>query len=124
MVIADVPAGVDVPADTNIVDEPEPGAAIEAGVKLATAPEGKPEAVKETAELNVPEMAVETVVLALVPCCTDRLDGESETEKSLDGLNWTSRTGCSSMPLGATPVWPCRKSNIPTPVIVTGIFAV
>src|SRR5262249_32280200 len=34
------------------------------------------------------------------------------------------RTGCSSIPFGATPVWPCKKSNIGIPVTVTGIFAV
>jgi hypothetical protein len=28
------------------------------------------------------------------------------------------------MPLGATPVWPCRKSKNPTPVTVTGTLAV
>ena len=39
-------------------------------------------------------------------------------------LNCTSRTACSSIPLGATPVCPCRKSKKPTPVMVTGTFAV
>jgi hypothetical protein len=38
--------------------------------------------------------------------------------------NCTSSTECSSMPLGATPVWPCRKSKKPTPVTVTGTLAV
>jgi len=28
------------------------------------------------------------------------------------------------MPFGATPVCPCKKSNIPTPVTVTGTLAV
>src|SRR5947209_13761270 len=32
----------------------------------------------------------------------------------------TARTGCNSIPFGATPVWPCRKSKNPTPVICTG----
>jgi len=123
-VIVEVPVGVEGLTETAIVDEPEPGAAIESGVKVATAPEGKPEAESETAELNDPDMVVEIVELAAVPCCIDRVDGESETEKSLEGLNCTSKTGCSSIPLGATPVWPCKKSNIPTPVIVTGMFAV
>jgi hypothetical protein len=38
--------------------------------------------------------------------------------------NWTSRTAWSSMPLGATPVCPCRKSKKPTPVTVTETLAV
>src|SRR5713226_9641447 len=29
------------------------------------------------------------------------------------------KTECSSMPFGATPVWPCRRSKKPTPVTVT-----
>src|SRR5437868_4708965 len=33
-------------------------------------------------------------------------------------------TECSSMPLGATPVWPCRRSKKPTPVTVTVSFTV
>src|SRR5437870_485449 len=39
-------------------------------------------------------------------------------------LNCTSSNGCSSMPFGATPVCPCRKSKNPTPVTVTGRLAV
>ncbi len=38
--------------------------------------------------------------------------------------NWISRTAWSSMPLGATPVCPCRKSKKPTPVTVTETLAV
>ena len=34
--------------------------------------------------------------------------------------NWTARTGCSSMALGATPDCPCGKSKKPTPI--TAIF--
>ena len=106
------------------VDEPEPGAAIVDGLKAALTPDGNPDAEREIAELNDPDRVVDTVELPDEPCWIERLDGESETEKSLEPANCTSSTGCSSMPLGATPVWPCRKSNIPTPVIVTGIFAV
>src|SRR5712691_8181433 len=29
------------------------------------------------------------------------------------------KTECRSMPFGATPVWPCRRSKKPTPVTVT-----
>jgi hypothetical protein len=39
---------------------PEPGAAIEAGVKLDVTPDGTPVALKETAELNPPDTATVT----------------------------------------------------------------
>jgi hypothetical protein len=124
IVTVDVPTVADELAVSVKVEEPEPGAAIVEGLKLALTPEGSPEADRDTAELKPPDSVVDTVELPDVPCWIERLDGESETEKSLDPANCTSSTGCSSMPLGATPVWPCRKSNIPTPVIVTGILAV
>ena len=40
------------------VEEPDPGAAIEAGLNAALAPLGRPEALRETALLNPPETAV------------------------------------------------------------------
>ena len=36
-------------------DDPEPGAAIEEGLKLAVTPEGRPDADRETAESKLPE---------------------------------------------------------------------
>jgi len=53
--------------------------------------------------------------------------GDADKAKSgvcVPGLKMTSKTGCSSIPLGATPVCPCRKSNMPTPLIWTGMLAV
>src|SRR5689334_10505848 len=50
-----VPAGVEAPAVMVIVDEPEPGAAIDVGLKLAVAPLGRPLAESDTAALNPPE---------------------------------------------------------------------
>ena len=44
---------------------PEPGAAIDAGLKLDVTPEGTPVADKATAELNPPETAVVTVAYPL-----------------------------------------------------------
>src|SRR5438067_384917 len=40
------------------------------------------------------------------------------------GLNCTSITGWSSIPFGATPVCPCRKSKKPIPRTRTGVFVV
>lgn len=49
------------------VDVPEPGEAIEVGLKLAVTPVGKPVAESETAELNPPEPFVVTVVVPVRP---------------------------------------------------------
>ena len=108
------------------VELPLPGAAIELGLKLAVTPAGKPEALNETAELKPPVVEVEMEVLPEEPWVTDRLVGEAPRVKSavVPGLKTMSSIGWTSIPLGATPVWPCRKSNIPTPVIFTGMFAV
>ena len=40
------------------VDEPEPGAVIEAGLNAAVVPEGSPEALRAMAELKLPEIFV------------------------------------------------------------------
>jgi hypothetical protein len=87
MVTVAVPTVADELAVTVRVEEPEPGAAIDDGLKLAFTPEGRPDAERETDELNDPDVVVETVELPDPPCWTERLDGESETEKSLVGLN-------------------------------------
>ena len=64
------------------VELPLPGAAIEAGLKLAVTPEGNPEADKEIAELNPPLTVVEIELLPEVPCVIDRLAGDALTLKS------------------------------------------
>ena len=50
--------------DTVMVkfDVPEPGAAIEVGLKLPVTPDGKPVADKATAALNPPETVVVTTI--------------------------------------------------------------
>src|SRR5437868_7049493 len=125
MVTVYVPAGVDAPAVIVIVELPDPGAAIELGLKPAVVPVGSPLAPRETAELKPPDTVVLIVELPAVPCGSVSDDGELLIAKSaLDGLKMMSRTGWISMPFGATPVCPRRKSNIPIPLICTGIFAV
>jgi hypothetical protein len=108
------------------VELPVPGAAMEAGLKLAVTPAGMPEAERLTAELNPPLPEVEMVVVAELPWLTAKLVGAALTVKSgpVPGLKTMSSTGCSSIPLGATPVWPWRKSNMPAPVTFTGMLAV
>ena len=63
------------------VEVPLPGAAIDAGAKLAVTPAGKPEAESETAELKPPLIVVEIVELPDVPCTTERLVGDALSEK-------------------------------------------
>jgi hypothetical protein len=125
-VTVEVPVVAVLPAVNVSVELPLPGAAIELGLKLAVTPAGRPEADNATAELKPPLVDVEIVALPEEPWVTDRLAGEADTLKSaaVPGLKTMSSTACSSIPLGATPVCPCRKSNIPTPVTFTGILAV
>lgn len=60
------------------VDDPEPGAAIDDGLKLTVTPEGCPLADNATAELNPPLTVVEIVELPLLPCATETELGEAE----------------------------------------------
>jgi hypothetical protein len=96
------------------------------GLNVAVIPGGAPETESDTGELNPANAVSDTDTLALVPVFSSTDGGEVVIEKSGFGfgLNTMFSTGWSSIPLGATPVWPCRKSNIPTPVIWTGTFTV
>src|SRR5260221_2104601 len=109
-----VPAGVE--ADVVIVrpDVPEPGAAIDAGLNAALAPVGRPVVVNATEELKPPETAVVIVDTPAPPWATETAMGLDEIVKSglVPGLKMMSRTAWISMPFGATPVCPCRKSNM------------
>ena len=60
------------------VDDPEPGAAIDAGLKLTVTPFGAPEALNATAELNPPDTAVVIVEPPLLPATTETAVGEAE----------------------------------------------
>src|SRR5438067_1464421 len=65
-----------------IVDEPEPGAAMELGLKLTVVPEGCPEAESATAELKPPETVVVMVEVPELPCTIDFEVGFAEIAKS------------------------------------------
>ena len=63
------------------VDVPEPGAAMEVGLKLAVTLLGRPLADKATAELKPPETAVVIFDVPLLPCATETEVGEAEMVK-------------------------------------------
>ena len=60
-----------------IVDVPEPGAAMDVGLKVTVTPVGWPLADKATAESKPPETAVVIVELPLLPCTTETEAGEA-----------------------------------------------
>jgi len=64
-----------------MVDVPEPGAAMEVGLKLTVTPVGWPVADKAMAELKPPTTAVVMVEVPLLPCTTETVVGEAEMEK-------------------------------------------
>ena len=65
-----------------MVELPEPGAAIDAGLKLTVTPAGWPDAVKAMAELKPPEIPVVIVDVPLPPWTTETDPGEAEMVKS------------------------------------------
>ncbi len=101
-----MPTAVVAPTEIVIADEPEPGAAIEPGLKLAVAPVGKPEAESEIEELKFPDRLETIVDDPAPPWGTVRDDVDDESEKL--GPKVMSIIGCSSMPLGAMPSCPAR----------------
>lgn len=70
-------------------DVPEPGAAIDVGLKVAVTPVGIPLADSAIAELNPPETAVVTVELPLAPCTTETEVGEAASVKAGTGADVT-----------------------------------
>jgi len=77
-----VPVVAVLAAEKVRVELPLPGAAIEAGLKLAVTAGGRPDADKDTVELNPPLTVIETVALPELPWVTDRLAGEALIPKS------------------------------------------
>lgn len=64
------------------VDVPEPGAAIDAGLKPTVTPVGAPVEVSAMAELNPPETAVVIVEVPLLPTTTETDVGDAEMVKA------------------------------------------
>lgn len=91
IVIADVPLVAVLPTVNVSVELPPPGAAMDAGLKLAVTPVGRPEAERETAELKPPLTVVEIVVLPELPWMTERLAGDALSVKLGEAAAFTVR---------------------------------
>ena len=77
-----MPVAVVVATAMVMVEAPDPGAAMDEGLKLTVTPVGCPVADKATAELNPPEIATVTVDEPLLPCTTGTEVGDPEIVKS------------------------------------------
>ena len=82
IVILYVPVLVVLAAVSVYLDVPEPGAAIEVGLKLPVTPVGRPDPESAIAELKPPETAVVTVTYPLEPRLRDPEAGETEMVKA------------------------------------------
>lgn len=82
-----------------MVEVPEPGAAMEAGLKVTVTPVGWPDAVSAMAELKPPETAVVMVEEPLPPWTTETELGEAEMVK-LGLLEVGARALMRPVPLG------------------------
>jgi hypothetical protein len=80
-VIVYVPAAVVEATAIVMVELPEPGAAMEAGLKLTVTPAGWPVDDKATAELKPPAMVEEIVEVPLLPWTTETEAGEADRVK-------------------------------------------
>jgi len=69
----------------DIVDDPDPGATIDVGLKLTVTPVGWPEADNPIAELNPPVTAVVIVDVPLEPRATETEPGEGDMVKLVAG---------------------------------------
>ena len=84
-----MPVAVEEATDMFMVEEPEPGAAMDVGLKVTVTPVGWPEADKLMDELKPPEAAVVIVDVPLFPCATETEVGEAEMEKLGDACGVT-----------------------------------
>lgn len=80
-VIVYVPADAVAATEMFIVELPDPGAAIDVGLKVTVTPVGWPVADHPTDELKPPVTALVTVDEPVLPCCTETEVGEVEMVK-------------------------------------------
>jgi len=71
------------------VELPEPGAAMEVGLKPTVTPVGAPDELSAIAELNPPETAVVMVELPLLPATTETAVGKALRVKAGTGAEVT-----------------------------------
>src|SRR5262249_47697571 len=90
-VTAAVPTGADELTDRVRVADPEPGAAIDDGVKPAFTPDGRPEADNDNAALKPPDIEVEIVEPPEAPCEIVTDEGDAAIEKSAADVTVTLR---------------------------------
>ena len=92
------PALADAPTEIVTVDEPDPGAAIDVGLKVAVAPAGKPAAESATTELKLPDIVVVIVDAPEVPAVTVKAVGAETMAKSagVPPEVWTLRAKSST----------------------------
>ena len=76
-----MPATVVEATAIDAVELPEPGAAMDVGLKVTVTPVGWPLAVNATAELKPPDTVVVIVEDPLLPCATETEVGEAEMVK-------------------------------------------
>ena len=93
------------------VELPLPGAAMEAGLKLAVTPAGNPEADSATAELKPPLTVVERVLVVELPWVTLNKPGEAVMLKSGVACFQTSEIGVAVAAL-PTCVKPYKSSSV------------
>lgn len=93
IVMLAVPVVAVLAAEKVRVELPPPGAAMEAGLKLAVTPAGNPVAESETAELKPPLTVVEIADVPEEPWVTLSVAGVAITLKSAVGTFHTSEMG-------------------------------
>ena len=76
-----MPAAVVEATTMDMVELPEPGAAMDVGLNVTVTPVGWPLEVNATAELKPPDTVVVIVDEPLLPCATETEVGEAEIAK-------------------------------------------
>jgi hypothetical protein len=99
-VIVYVPVATVDPTVIVMVEDPEPGAVIELGLKLSVTPAGCPEADKVMAELKPPVTLVVIVDCPELPCATETEPGDAER------LKFGAVTVSETVVNGVAPLFP------------------
>jgi len=106
-----------VEATVNVtLDVPEPGAAMDVGLKATVTPAGCPDADKAIAESNPPETEVLIVELPLLPRTTETEAGEAAMVKAgvaLVGASALISAGPLGLPHPVTRSYPVVDEKLP-----------